>query len=103
MPEPNILLEIQHIHNRFSCTNTQSKILTKDSHGPKDKGSSVSHQWQGMGLRKVLLHCLCSNVAASSQNLRDSGLPGAEALQPSLKTPNSFSIYNLFFPSLFLS
>lgn len=54
-----------------------------------------------MGLRKVLLHCLCSNVAASSQNLRDSGLPGAEALQPSLKTPNSFSIYNLFPPPFF--
>lgn len=99
MPEPNVLLEIQHIHNRFSCTNTESKILTKDSHGPKDKGNSVSHQWQGMGLRKVSPHCLCGNVAASSQSLRDRGLPGTAALQPSLKRPHSFSFY-VFSPSL---
>lgn len=100
MPEPNVFLEIQHIHNRFSCTNRESKILTKDSHGPKDKGNSVSHRWQGMGLRNVSLHCLWRNVAASSQRLRDSGLPGTAALQPSLTTPHSFSFYNVFSPSL---
>ena len=53
-----------------------------------------------MGLRNISLHCLCRNVAASSQRLRDSGLPGTAALQPSLKTPHSFSFYNVFYLSL---
>ena len=92
-----------------SAGQIQSKILTKDSHGPKDKGNSVSHQWQGMGLRKVSPHCLCGNVAASSQSLRDCGLPGTAALQPSLKRPHSFSFYvfsplpSFFFLKIFFS